>query len=170
MLKKTGFHIGWLSFFRTSVLHTGMGSPASTIFDINKKGSCKYKTKPLFMLLVKSLTKEQEIRLAHTLLENRSFCSKFEHFNIISVVVFELMHSSACTISCPQRRGLPGIVGSSLYTRSKVNDLLGLVTTCTNRHKTGSVIKISTSNKLLRSFNFYTCISLTENKTYLILI
>jgi hypothetical protein len=115
-------------------------------------------------------TTRNKISIAHTLFENRSLCSKSEHLNTISTVLFELMHSSACTISCPQCRGLPDMVGSSLNKRSRVNDLLGLVTTCANRNETGSVIKISTSNKLLRSFNFYTCIFLTENKTYLILI
>lgn len=123
-----GFHIGLRSFFKTSVLQTGTACPLSTHLEITKKGSCKkqYEMNQCRRFMIEyheSITNHK----VHTLLEKSSLFSKSMHLNTNSVVVFEVTHSSAWTVSCPNFFGLE-LVDSTFRTISICNVRSRLVT------------------------------------------
>lgn len=117
----TDFHIGLRSFLITSVLQIGIWTPPSATFDINKKGSYKIKKKHIIAEWALLIMQKRKRTQVHTFLEKRSLHSKSEHLNAISIAVFELTHSSACTRSFPQFLGSVDLKESSVC-RSIVND------------------------------------------------
>ena len=129
IFKNTGFQVGLRSFFMTSVLQMGIWVPPSTNLEINKKGSCMTNKNIADTKTHDSHLLAKKGKYPHTLFEKRSLFSKSEHRNVISTVVFELTHSSACTNSFPQLWEWFDLAVSSLY-RSNVNDRPGFVIIC----------------------------------------
>lgn len=139
ILKNIGFHVGLSSFFITSVLQSGIFVLFSTTFEITKKGSYNTQiinTNAIQLAHQKGKNKHREINknpVGPTLLEKRSLYSKSEQLNIISIVVFELTDSSACTRIFPRFWGWFALVESSLCKRSMVNGLSRVVIICMDR-------------------------------------
>lgn len=129
ILKKTDFHLGLLSFFKTSVLQIGTATPLSVTFDMTRKGSCKKQQKPdspCHLCILQKGTDKKVLRV-HTLFENKSLDSSSEHLRTNSVVVFEVKLSSAKTVICPSFLGIAEPEDSGVSKRSKFNDLFDLV-------------------------------------------
>ena len=131
IFRKTGFHAGLWSFFKTSVLQIGEVIPLSKYLDIVKNGSCKkhhnmfsYSTQHVHNGKIYNIYQRKKFL---TFLAKRSLYSKSKHLSTNSVEILELTHSSAHIVSWPNFPGWLGLVESSIRLRSIVNDLFDLV-------------------------------------------